>query len=199
MSKQIKRFGPYAGALVVAFILVLSPLAWTDPPGGGDPPAPNDPAVHRADAGMAVREAMAFGPGEVLPAVAGDASPRLIIQRAIQFADNQQAQVAERVNRQRAATAELVERITWNQPATDAYREFHAARDALGDIGQNILADLQATICHLLGINSRKRIYATDDRPIGIIERRGAAPVTELLAQALAAGPAGRSPATATP
>ena len=59
--------------------------------------------------------------------------------------------------------------------------------------------DLQATICYLLGLNARKKIYGTDNRPIRIIERRGAAPVAELLAQPPATGPAGQAPATATP
>ncbi len=41
--------------------------------------------------------------------------------------------------------------------------------------------ELHTTICHQLGINSRKKIEAADSRPIRIVERRDAEPIKELL------------------
>lgn len=44
------------------------------------------------------------------------------------------------------------------------------------------IAELHATICHLLGVKSRKRLYAPDGRAVRIVEDRTAQPIGELLA-----------------
>jgi hypothetical protein len=102
--------------------------------------------IGEADSAQAVREALGFGPEDVLPALAGDAGHEQMIDLALDFAADHEEALAPLVEAEQQAMAELVHRLTWNQGAQDAYAQLHNARDALANQAASLLTDLDAEV-----------------------------------------------------
>ena len=135
MAKQMKRFGPYAGAVtIVVLLLLFSSLAQPDPP--GDPPG-------NPELAWAARHSLGFGPHEVLPALVGDRPHRRMIQVGLGFARQGEGVLAPLVEDQREARAELVRCLTWEEDPAAAYEQLEQAQDAITEVVQDLLSQLR--------------------------------------------------------
>lgn len=137
MVQKIKSVGIYVAIATSATILLVAPFVRSQP--AAEP-------VGDADSAQAGREALGFGPEDVLPALAGDVGHEQMIDLALDFAANHEEALAPLVEAEQQAMAELVHRLTWNQDAQDAYAQLHNARDALASQAASLLTDLDAEV-----------------------------------------------------
>jgi hypothetical protein len=137
MARRVKQFGPYVVIAAIMFMMVVPALVHSQP--AADP-------TSDADSAQAGREALGFGPEDVLPALAGDAGHEQMIDLALDFAADHEEALAPLVEAEQQAMSELVHRLTWNQDAADAYAQLHNARDALAQQAAGLLTDLDAEV-----------------------------------------------------
>ena len=121
MAKQIKKFGPAVLLITMIGVVVIVPLAQSDPPTGQGNP----------EIAQAVRGAVGFGPVDVLPALAQDNKHRQMINHARSFVADHEAELAPLVADYNSARDILAHAITWGENIEEARQAEQAARSAI--------------------------------------------------------------------
>lgn len=168
MAKQIKTFGPIVLLVALIGVFVVIPLAQSYQQG---PPLMGDPHIAKT-----IRGAVGFGAVDVLPALAAGNGHSGMINAALVFVADHEAELAPLVENYDSAYAVLINAITWGEDPTAARQAVEDARqaivagivDLLPGLGDHVPPPLQALIDRVLA----NAMLDAELRPLDLTEEQ---------------------------
>jgi hypothetical protein len=147
--RHLKRIHPFVWMMTFAALLTAATLVYSQSGAGSTeaegPPA--DPGA-AADAVTArrIREALGFGPMDVLPAMVGRQAHQRMIEEGLTYLAAHEAEVTPLAEAYWAAKKELLHRIAWSNDPPTGFAELQQARQAIVDACQPLLSSLRAEL-----------------------------------------------------